>query len=474
MFSPAFLRASDIYDFAVCPHRVWLDRRLPRSARSQPDEARRILLHWGLEWEAQLAERLGFLQPQYPPGAFQQGALVTLDLMKTGVPGIYQPVFFRENRLAIPDLIQRVEGASELGPFHYIPGDIKTGRMPRTDQVLQLSFASWVLGQTQGVEPQAGFLWLGDDHQEVIDLEAIRLVSRAAGDQLAEFISSESASEPFFDLHCRACRWVDRCLPEMVQKDDLSLVDGMTRARRSILQRIGIHDFRTLAQSAAALPDNIHLPAAGLERLRFQAQTLVSRTPRLLQPSPFPHPKPGDLLIHLESDPLSSGQIILLASSRFPCPPNSVEVVVPDDSGVGFGSVSRWVQSLVESGARLFFFGNETFKGLDQILSVASTPPQQHDTVLSQTLDLLRCLKRAGAFFPVWRYTAEEIDAALQQPSVPFFAHNSTPAFVFAANRRHRLPGPWSEALHAHGVEAIERLSRITQWLMDNAGETTR
>jgi len=179
MASPARTRATilahHLYDFAECEHRVALDATLDRELRSPPDAAMELLFRHGQEFERTIVEPLGYPAVAVEHGDWDGAFAHTVALMRDGARGIDQGVLLDGARLARPDLLERVEGSSELGEFHFIPGDVKSARTTRSDAVFQVGFAALLLEAVQGRRPDIGFLVLGDGRRERLDLESIQL-----------------------------------------------------------------------------------------------------------------------------------------------------------------------------------------------------------------------------------------------------------------------------------------------------------
>ena len=70
------------------------------------------------------------------------------------------------DRLGLPDLMRRVDGASALGAHHYEVVDVKSSGRARSDQVLQVVFYSRLLARLQGRMPEHGALVLKDRSEQ--------------------------------------------------------------------------------------------------------------------------------------------------------------------------------------------------------------------------------------------------------------------------------------------------------------------
>ncbi|UCF69445.1 MAG: TM0106 family RecB-like putative nuclease [Acidobacteriota bacterium] len=470
MPSDAVIRASDLYELAVCFHRISLDRRRPHSERAVPDEASRLLAERGLELERAHAERLGWPQPEYSPPDFPRGAERTAELLQRGVEGVYQAVLYDGRFLAIPDFVRRVPGRSAFGDFHYEPGDVKAGLEPRADHVLQVALAGWLLERCQQRAPQRGFLWLGDGREEVFSLTELRYVLDAARRRVAAIVDGEEQTQPFWSAACGRCRWRERCLPELIAADDLSLVDGMTRTRRRVLERSGLATVAALAAHDPTASPCEDRPALGLEHLVRQARALAQRRVTLARPLELPATPEGELLVHAERDPLEREQVVLLAW-RARCEGqrdvDTVRVLLNDTERA---DALRELVALVEKGALpLLHFGSETPRALSRLAERVDLSPRRQAALDDRLWDLAVTLRRAAAYLPVRRYTLDEVTAAIagNEPTgwnEPPFA-DLLPAFVLLDQLRRDAHGPWRQSIVDLGLARLGQLGAIVDWI---------
>ncbi|MCU0230561.1 MAG: TM0106 family RecB-like putative nuclease [Acidobacteria bacterium] len=449
---PARIRATDLYDLAVCPHRIALDRRLPRSARTPPGPAAERLLAHGLALEAEVAARLGYPQPEYPPGDFAEGARRTRALLESGVPGLYQAVLADGRHLAIPDLLRRVDGPSALGPFHYEPGDVKAGLSPRADQVLQIAYGGRLLAAVQGRAPERGFLVLGDRREEHFALGELQHVLASAVAQVEAIVDQAATGAggtfPFFGAGCSGCRWRGECVPDLLERGDLSLVDGMTRTRHRVLVRHGID--------------------SGLDLMVRQAAALLEGRVELTRPFEWPASPAGSLLLHLERDPLDGDAVALAAwmecDGRGAPGQASVRVLSGAEART---EAARELMAWLEPVPRpLFHFGGATAGAFEALAESAGIDPLRQAGLAAQLCDLAAVLRRAASFLPVWRYELEQVDAALAGRPLPGPDELDEPAFLYAAFLRDGVPGPWEDSLRELAERRLARLARLAAWML--------
>ena len=453
------VRASDLYDLACCPHRPALDRRLDKSLRTPPDEATKLLLARGNEREAAFAAELGYPEPEYPRGDFAAGARRTAELMQGGAAGIYQAVLFDGEHLAIADLVEREEDGS------YAPGDIKSSLTARADQALQVAYAGWLLGRTTGAAPRRGFLIFADGRREWFALGEIAHVLDAARRRAEAIVAGREETEPFFTPHCDACRWSGVCVPEMERAGDLSLVDGMTPARRETLRAEGIATVAALAALDGTKRRRSAPDADGVEGLALQARALLSGEVRVDRPFEL-DARPGrPLFVHVEVNPLEGAIPLALAWSV----PGREDVRALDEPAAKAEGLAAFARAAEASAGPIYHFGAATPRALARLADDAGWPPERIGALERRFFDLGRALRRGAAFLPVRRYRLDDVDAALFGECAP------TPAaFALREQARRDPAGPWNERFEAAAAAPLARMERLLAWMRGRGAEDKR
>ena len=299
------ITGTHVYSYVKCPHLAALDLHLSRAERRPPTEWEEFAAKRGRDFETHYVQRLPVVAPKYAERDFDAGAVATLQLLRDGAEWIHQGVLMTEDRLGLTDLLRRLPGASALGDHHYEVLDVKTSGKTRGDQILQVVFYAQLLAAVQGRLPEHGALILKDGREErfrIADYQAahdeVLAALRSARDDLA-------GSRPFLQSGCSGCYHDQRCLPELQQRGDLSLVHGMSHGARAILEASGC---RTVAELATFHPDGArargNLDATLLRRLRRGAmaqllgKSLVDERPRAER---FDH----GAIVHLLTDPFA-------------------------------------------------------------------------------------------------------------------------------------------------------------------------
>lgn len=239
------------------------------------------------QYEAEVLSTLSCCKPEYAPGEFREGFRQTLAFIKEGVEYIYKPVLLHGRYLGLPDLLEKVEGPSLLGTFHYRVTEIKSGLSLKAEYTLPIAFYSYLLFLIQERWPEEGKIILGDKTEKTFPIaphwEIVQML-------LAEIEEIWRGKEPSVNIRsrCRHCGWRERCLEEAKKQKDISLIFNLPQEIRQALLAQGIETFADLAE--ANLNHLLYLPhekRSLMKNLQIQAQALeqqkqiVLRRPRL-------------------------------------------------------------------------------------------------------------------------------------------------------------------------------------------------
>jgi predicted RecB family nuclease len=138
------------------------------------------------------------------------------------------------------DGLKRVEGASELGDFHYVPVLFHEGEKVRKEQRLLLAVYGLLLSALQGRAPQTGVAWRGRECKATrIRLNPDRRKAERVLQDLKEMAGAESPPRLFLNDHCQVCEFRERCNKQAVEEDNLSLLLGMGEKEISAYNRKG-------------------------------------------------------------------------------------------------------------------------------------------------------------------------------------------------------------------------------------------
>ncbi|MBL8693765.1 MAG: TM0106 family RecB-like putative nuclease [Planctomycetes bacterium] len=268
-----------------CSRWVWLDFHEDPARKLPPDAAAAARMAQGRRHEREIVAKLDVVEPHYPANDFEAGERATRELMGSGAPLIYQGVLLGEHRVGKPDLLRRADGG---GTPRYLLGDIKASSRAKLEHAMQLAFYADLLAASQSDGPKTAFLLLGDGREERVQLDDVEPFYREAAAEVEAMRERRHEPRAAFHVHCHGCAWRGVCLPELEARGDLSLVHGISPARREALEEVGVHNIAQLACiEPAQLAARTELPRETLRRLRLQARALLDRAPHRLAPLPW-------------------------------------------------------------------------------------------------------------------------------------------------------------------------------------------
>ena len=254
------IHATDLYSLIQCDRQVYLDHHGDRSLRVEADAYQAWLRKQGQEHEAQVIQALEVHKPPYTYDNLDIGFEITLGLMKEGVKTIYQGVLIDGDLVGIPDLLERVEGESKLGAWHYRPVDIKSASKSTQGHRLQVMAYCALLEAIQGLRPEGGLMLNAAVEEraagERYQLETVEFDEALFGEQIsqAHLLADGREPKPFLSSTCGSCAWREVCTPMVEAAGDVSLIPGLHRNVWRELHRMGLG---TLAALAEKEPEDI-------------------------------------------------------------------------------------------------------------------------------------------------------------------------------------------------------------------------
>jgi predicted RecB family nuclease len=226
---------------------------------------------------------------------------LTVSALKAG-PSFVLDATVEDDQMSLHlDGLKKVDGASKLGDFHYVPMLFQEGCQVRKEQRVMLSIYGLLLARLQNVEPRYGILW----HGKECAATRVKLSPHEAGQVLLglqEISDSSSPPELMLNDHCRICEFQSRCLAKVTEADSLTLLDRMTPKLIKRYKRRGI--FTVTQLSYLFRPRRRKAKQKGGKGFKVELQAFAIRTGQtFLQMAPqLTRSRPG-LFMDVEGAP---------------------------------------------------------------------------------------------------------------------------------------------------------------------------
>ena len=204
-----------------------------------------------MQVEARHAARACVIQGvcnRHRPDQVVCGLRLTAAALRTFPLFIFDATFEDEVFSITIDGLKRVEGASDLGAFHYVPMLFHEGPKVGTVQRLELEIAARCLATMQGRPPARGIVWCGTDGKprKILLNGAARKIDRLVRD-IKETLASGTVPRMTLNYHCQICEFRSRCRAEAISKDDLSLFGNIGEQGIAKYARRGIFTISQLS-----------------------------------------------------------------------------------------------------------------------------------------------------------------------------------------------------------------------------------
>ncbi len=137
--------------------------------------------------------------------------------------------------------LERVPTEGRGKPAQFIPIRFVFTNKLGNDDKLVLAFDAFALSRSLGREISLGKIIHGDDHATLkVKTSALTSEVRKVNGKIASLLSSHSPPDLILNRHCAECEFRAGCGQKAIEKDDLSLLSGMTEKERKSFNNKGI------------------------------------------------------------------------------------------------------------------------------------------------------------------------------------------------------------------------------------------
>lgn len=300
---PPRITASMFYKHYSCPHWVYFDAYGNKKKMAKGTAFSEMLLESGVLHEKEVISGLAYVEPK--GRTLEARAKDTLRLMKEGVLRIYQGVLLTRDMVGIPDVLERRDDkASDIGPFYYVPVEIKNAERLSDAHKGQLSFYADLLKVVQGRRP---------DSAEILNASGVRIgfALREFGKEYLEALAEirEAVAGrcplPHVSSGCKQSPWFGECKALAIKKDDIALLYNV---KKRYVLKLRANGVRTVHDAVRINPARLSeaepgLPRELLERVVLQAHALIEKKHSIRREIILPE-APYEIFFDIEGDPL--------------------------------------------------------------------------------------------------------------------------------------------------------------------------
>lgn len=238
-----------------CLHAWYLDCHGDPLWKREREAGERLEQQHGLEYERkQISQLPSFVEPSWDGKDWQSGYDRTRSLMQEGHPWIYQGVLMSGHFRGKPDLLMKIDGSSKLGPYTYIPIEVKSHKQINLKDRYQLVSSAMMLEPILDSIPTRGGVWLNTG--TITDVELGRDVNAVSAiiEKMEEVAGERLKTEGVRCSECRRCLWASHCENEWNRLEHVCLLYGITGEAARRFTRAGLISWRDVA---ALTPEEI-------------------------------------------------------------------------------------------------------------------------------------------------------------------------------------------------------------------------
>lgn len=243
------ITGSKLYDYIVCPHRVWRDVYGPQDEKGNVSQFVKMLWEKGVQHETKVVGDMEVLD--LTKGTHEERFEATKQAMKEGADWIYQGVLMHDNLLGIPDLLKK------MPDDHYIPVDVKSGMglegvdeetenggRPKKHYAVQLALYVEILKNLGFAEKNRAKVI--DIHGNEIDYHLDQQIGKLTPYSYWEFyqqikyevqklLENREQNKPALAGTCKLCPWYQSCKHWVQETHDLTNIFYLGRSKRDVI-----------------------------------------------------------------------------------------------------------------------------------------------------------------------------------------------------------------------------------------------
>lgn len=405
------LTATDFYRFLQCPHWPYWERFGDKKDRRPLTVEEEKRLNDGLVHEREIiADQFGHAETVEAKSE-KEAVARTLELMRAGVPVIYQGSLEDGDWFGRPDLLERQPGKSVFGDWYYVPLDVKRSHEIKKEHKAQLMFYALLLERIQGAFPSHPAILNADGERIGFDAAAFASDFQELLHEL-ERIREGVRPEPVYRKTCEdTSPWGVACRRLAEQTRDIALLYNVDVRKLRALRSLGI---TTIDHAAELDVDALAGQAPGLtpralESAKRQARSLIEKL--VIIREPFVDPTEG-LEIHFDIESHPATDVDYLYGIWIPSGPmkgyTSFVAERPEDESRMWRSFLAWTATLPES-FTVWHYGRYETGRLDVLAKRYASESDPHLLRFKNALHDLKELASDTVVYPLYFYSLKAV-----------------------------------------------------------------
>lgn len=445
------LTGSDFYRFFQCPHWPYWERFGDESLRRPLTREEEKRLDDGLTHEKKIIENMYGVPEDLSVYLedIDAGVNKTLDLMKAGVPVIYQGWLKDGDWVGHPDILERQPGKSYFGDWVYVPVDIKRAHELKKSHMCQLSFYATLLERAQGYFPRHPAIINGDGERLSFDASAFEYEFTNILEQL-ERIRAKELPDPVYRKSCHdTSPWGAACFKLASEQRDIALLYNVDVKKLKALRSLGV---KTIDDAAVLNVDALEgqvngLTRHALEAVRRQANALVHDAVTIRKA--FIDPTVG-LEIHFDIESYPQDDVDYLFGIWLPDGYKSFVAETPDQEKHMWKAFLAWTETLPEH-YTVYHYANYELQRLSVLARRYGDTDNPHLERFRDSMIDLKEIVREHIVFPLYFYSLKSIAKFLDFQWMGEVKGGGDSILVY---------GNWLETQQRHLLESIIQYNR--------------
>ncbi len=477
------ISATSFYNYSKCHRRVYMDLYGNPEEKGEYSEFLELLWERGVQIEREIIDQirqqrlLTVVDGKAGEETFKQ----TLDLMKNGAELIYQGVLVHGDVIGRPDLLERTDGSSQLGDYHYVPCDIKSGRATEdadSDEIKehyanQMLLYAELLEKIQGHRPDTGKII---DNQGQVTVFEVDDYADDYGETRAAvhaIVYERNEPEPIIGGICKDCVWQQPCLKWAETRQDPTLLSHLGKQKYQLRER-GVATIQDVSKIdiQAFLSPPYKIKGAGevkLTQWKRRAQVWLSGKP-LVYTVPKFKPAPREIFYDIEGDPTLDHVYLHGFIRRDGSESGGYKYILathPDDEEKAARELWDYLEKL-EEGSVIYHYGSYEKSKIRRLQEKYGLPADVVEKFDQLRTDLYQVIKQSSDW-PLSSYSIKPIAKHLGFRWTSEDASGANSIAWYAGYRKNPKDGELLQKILTYNREDCEAMIVVKDWLQSHS-----